>query len=80
MRTTEKLAPWGCDQQGRYETRSNPRYDKWASEEWRDTVDTSPMPLAPLRRKQVRFSLGDALMVAAILVFVAWVLSLGQWL
>ena len=76
----ERLQPWGCDQQGRYATRSNARYDHWASEEWRDTVDTKPVPLAPLRRKRARFTLGESLMVATILVFVAWVLSLGPWL
>ena len=26
MRTTEKLAPWGCGQQGRYATRKNALY------------------------------------------------------
>ena len=80
MRTTEKLAPWGCDQQGRYATRSNARYDKWADDEWRDTVDTTPVPLAPLRRPRVYFRLGDLLMVIAIIGFIAWVVSKGSWL
>ena len=41
MRTTEKLQPWGCDQQGRYPTRSNSLYDDWAAEEphsWGDLL------------------------------------------
>ena len=76
----ERLQPWGCDQQGRYETRSNARYDKWADDEWRDTVDTTPVPLAPLRRPRVYFRLGDLLMVIAIIGTLAWIISLGQWL
>ena len=76
----ERLQPWGCDQQGRYETRRNARYEHWADAEWRDTVDTAPVPLAPLRRPRASFRLGDLLMAIAIVGTIAWIISLGPWL
>ena len=76
----ERLQPWGCDQQGRRKTRSNARYDKWASDEWRDTIDTAPGPLTAHRPQRQFFRVGDLLMVIAIIGFLAMVLLLGPWL
>lgn len=77
--STKKLMPWGCDQQGRYETRSNPRYDKWAQQDWVDTIVAPRKPPVP-RKSEPPLTIGDLLMAAAIVGALGWIFSLGPWL
>ena len=80
MRTTEKLQPWGCDQQGRYATRSNARYDKLASEEWRDTMPVDRKLDGPEYESYIPVTVGDWAMALAIVAAIAWIVSMGAWL
>ena len=71
-----KQLPAGCDQQGRYST----RHEHWADAEWRDTVQVQRKPEPAPRKPEPPLTLGDALMAAAIVGVLCWIVSLGPWL
>ena len=77
-----KTLPSGCDQQGRHNTRR----ERWIEQEWRETMlvpRREPAPVvepAPEPEQEQPYSIGDAVMAAAILAAIAAILSYGPWL
>jgi hypothetical protein len=71
-----KTLPSGCDQQGRHNTRR----ERWIEQEWRETMLVPRREPVPEPEPEQPYSIGDAVMAAAILAAIAAVLSYGPWL
>lgn len=70
------LLPAGCDQQGRFATRQ----DRYAENEWRDTVAITRNVIRPVRKPEEPLTFGGLLIALFIVAALAAAVSLGPWL